>query len=128
MLDHLVEDLLLFKLPVGDVGGSQPSWSHTNNHLLASFLIIWIRPHSLFSPFIQGCDGIVQDNLAPWIWDLVQVVLDFTLGGGGHPNNSKSWPQCYPYPFGIQGQSYNWPTGLPISVWQHPDLPRRRCR
>ena len=79
MLDHLVEDwiLLLFKLPIGDVGGSQPSRSRTNNHLLAGFLIIWIRPHSLFSPFTQGLDDIVQDSLDPWIWDLVQVVLDF---------------------------------------------------
>ena len=79
---HLVEDwiLLLFKLPIGDVGGSQPSWSCTNNHLLAGFLIVWIRPHSLFSPFIQGCDGIVQDSLDPWICDLVQVVLDFAQG------------------------------------------------
>ena len=82
MLDHLVEDwiLLLFKLPISDVGGGQPSWSHTNNHLLAGFLIIWIRPHSLFSPFIQGHDGIVQDSLDPWIWNLVQVVLDFAQG------------------------------------------------
>ena len=79
MLDHLVEDwiLLLFKLSIGDVGGSQPSWSWTNNHLLAGLLIIWIRPHSLFSPFIQGRDGVFQDSLDPWIWDLVQVVLDF---------------------------------------------------
>ena len=53
MLDHLVEDwvLLLFKLPIGNIGGGQPSWSRTNNYLLASFLVIWIRPHSPFGPF-----------------------------------------------------------------------------
>ena len=52
MLDHLVEDwvLLLFKLPVGNIGGGQPSQSRTNSYLLASFLVIWIRPNSLFGP------------------------------------------------------------------------------
>ena len=54
MLDHLVEDwvLLLFKLPIGNIGGGQPSWSHTNSHLWAGFLVVWVRPHSLFSPFV----------------------------------------------------------------------------
>ena len=54
MLDHLVEDwvLLLFKLPIGNIGGGQPSWSHTNSHLWAGFLVVRVRPHSLFGPFI----------------------------------------------------------------------------
>ena len=49
MLDHLVEYwvLLLFKLPVGNIGGGQPSWSCTNSYLWAGFLVVWIRPHSL---------------------------------------------------------------------------------
>ena len=53
MLDHLVEDwvLLLFKLPIGNIGGGQPSWSHTNSYLWAGFLVVQIRPHSLFGPF-----------------------------------------------------------------------------
>ena len=53
MLDHLVEDwvLLLFKLPIGNIGGGQPSWSHTNSYLWAGLLVVWIRPHSLFGPF-----------------------------------------------------------------------------
>ena len=42
-----------------DIGGCQPSWSRTNSNLLASFLVIWIRPHSLFGPFSQRCDGVV---------------------------------------------------------------------
>ena len=73
MPDSLVDDwiLLLLKLPIGDVGGGQSSWSRTESHLLAGFLIVWISPHSLLSPFIQGCNGIVQDSLDPWIWDLV---------------------------------------------------------
>ena len=52
MLDYLVEDwvLLLFKLPVGNVGGGQPSRSRTNSYLLAGLLVIWIRPNSLFGP------------------------------------------------------------------------------
>ena len=48
--------------------------------------------------------------------------------GGGHPSDSGSWPQCYPCPSGIRGQSCSWPIGLPISVRLHPDWPRRRCR
>ena len=53
MLNGLVEDrvLLLFKLPIGDVGGGQSSWSHINNHTLADSLIVRVGPHSLFSPF-----------------------------------------------------------------------------
>ena len=67
MLDHLLEDrvLLLFKLPVGNIGGGQPSWSHTNSYLLAGFLVIWIRSHSLFDPFGQRRNGIVQDSFDP---------------------------------------------------------------
>ena len=73
MLDHLVEDwvLLLFKLPIGNIGGGQPSWSCTNSYLLAGFLVIRIRPHSLFSPICQRHNSIVQGSLDPWVWDLV---------------------------------------------------------
>ena len=54
MLDSLVEDwiLLLFKLPIGDVGGGQSSRSLINSHPLAGSLVVWIRPHSQFSPVI----------------------------------------------------------------------------
>ena len=53
MLDYLVEDwvLLLFKLPISNISGGQSSWPHTNSYFLAGFLIVWIRPNSLFSPF-----------------------------------------------------------------------------
>ena len=52
MLDHLVEDwvLLLFELPVSNIGGGQPGQPRTNSYLLAGFLVIWIRPNSLFGP------------------------------------------------------------------------------
>ena len=42
MLDCLVEDwvLLLFKLPIGNISGGQPSWSHTNSYLWAGFLVV----------------------------------------------------------------------------------------
>ena len=67
MLDHLVEDwaLLLFKLPIGNIGGGQPSWSRTNSYLLAGFLVIWIRPHSLFSPFFEGVMALSRTALTP---------------------------------------------------------------
>ena len=54
MLDHLVEDwvLLLFKLSIDDISGGQPSGPHTNSYLGASFLVVRVRPHSLFSPFV----------------------------------------------------------------------------
>ena len=52
MLDYLVEDwvLLLFKLPVSNIGGCQSSRPHTNSYFLAGFLVVWIRPNSLFGP------------------------------------------------------------------------------
>ena len=52
MLDYLVEDgvFLLFKLPVSNIGGGQPSRPRTNSYLLASFLVVWVRPNSLFGP------------------------------------------------------------------------------
>ena len=52
MLDYLVEDwvLLLFKLPVSDIGGGQPSRPRTNSYLLAGLLVVGIRPNSLFGP------------------------------------------------------------------------------
>ena len=52
MLDYLVEDwvLLLFKLPVSNISGGQPSWPRTNSYFLAGLLIVWIRPNSLFGP------------------------------------------------------------------------------
>ena len=73
MLDHLVEDwvLLLFKLPVGNIGGGQPSRSRINSYLLAGFLVIWIRPSSLFGSICLRRYSIVKDSLDPWIWDPV---------------------------------------------------------
>ena len=52
MFDYSVEDwvLLLFNLPVSNIGGGQSSWPCTNSYFLASFLVIWIRPNSLFGP------------------------------------------------------------------------------
>ena len=52
MLDYLVEDwvLLLFKLPISNISGGQSSWPRTNSYFLVGFLIVWIRPNSLFSP------------------------------------------------------------------------------
>ena len=67
MLDHLVEDwvLLLFKLPIGNIGGGQPSWSRTNSYLLVSFLVIWIRPHSLFALLVKGVMALSRTALTP---------------------------------------------------------------
>ena len=73
MLDYLVEDgvLLLFKLPISNVSGGQPSQPRTNSRFLADFLVVWIGPNSLLSPICLGRDSIILDSLDPWVWDPV---------------------------------------------------------
>ena len=84
MLDSLVEDgiLLLLKLPIGDVGGGQSSWPCLHSHPLAGSLVVRVRPHSLFSPFVQGHDGVVQGSPDPWVWDRGKVDPNFTWREG----------------------------------------------
>ena len=67
MLDHLVEDwvLLLFKLPIGNISGGQPSWSHTNSYLWAGFLVVRVRPHSLSALSFKGIMALSRTALTP---------------------------------------------------------------
>ena len=73
MLDHLVEDwvLLLFKLPIGNIGGGQPSWSHTNSYLWAGFWLsgLGLTPCSVLS--VKGVMALSRTAFDPWVWDLV---------------------------------------------------------
>ena len=67
MLDHLVQDgvLLLFKLPVGNIGGGQPSWSCTNSYLLAGFWLsgLGLTPCSALS--VKGIMALSRTALTP---------------------------------------------------------------
>ena len=67
MLDYLVEDwvLLLFKLPVSNIGGCQSSWPHTNSYFLAGFLVVWIRPNSCLALSVKGVIALSRTALTP---------------------------------------------------------------
>ena len=81
VFSHLIEDwiLLLFLFLVRDIGSGQPSGPIPYRLFLASLLTIWSQPDFLFSTLFKGHDGIVEYHLNPWIWDLVQVLLNFLL-------------------------------------------------
>ena len=71
---------------VGDIGSGQPGDPILYHLFLAIPLTIWSRPDSLLSTLFDGCDSIVKYSLDPWIWDLVQVLLNFLLGEAfAHP-------------------------------------------
>ena len=74
---NLIEDwiLLLLLFPVSDIGGGQPCWPSLHRLLLA----IWSQSDLLLSMLFNGHDSIVEYSLDPWIWDLVQVLLNFLL-------------------------------------------------
>ena len=78
---NLIEDwvLLLFLFPVSDIGGGQPCLPSLHRHLLGITLTIWSRSDSLLSMPFKGCDSIVEYSLDPWMWDLVQLLLNFLL-------------------------------------------------
>ena len=78
---NLIEDwvLLLFLFPVSDVGGGQPCWPSLHCHLLGTFLTVWSWPDSLLSTLFNGCDSVVEYSLDPWMWDLVQVLLNLLV-------------------------------------------------
>ena len=78
---HLIEDgvLLLLLFPVGDIGGGQPCGPSHYSLFLGTPLTIWSRSDSLLSALFDGCDSIVKYSPDPWIWDLVQVLLNFLL-------------------------------------------------
>ena len=82
VFSHLIEDwiLLLLLFPVHDIGSGQPCGPSPYRLFLAIPLTIWGRPDSLLSTLFDGCDSVVEYSLDPWIWDLVQVLLDFLLG------------------------------------------------
>ena len=81
VLGNLIEDwiLLLFLLPVSDIGGGQPCWPSLHRHLLGTFLAVWCRPDSLLSMLFNGCDGVVEYSLDPRTRDVVQVLLNLLL-------------------------------------------------
>ena len=74
---NLIEDWILFLLlfPVSDIGGGQPC----GPGLHRLFLAIWSRSDSLLSTLFNGHDSIVEHGLDPWVWDLVQILLNFLL-------------------------------------------------
>ena len=41
--------------------------------------MVWSWPDSLLSMLFQGCDSVVEYSLDPWVWDLVQVLLDLLV-------------------------------------------------
>ena len=67
----------LFLFPVSDIGGGQPCWLSLHRLLLGISLTIWSWPDSLLSTLFNGCDSVVEYSLDPWIWDLVQILLNF---------------------------------------------------
>ena len=81
VFDHLIEDwiLLLFLLPVHDIGSGQPCWPSLYCLFLAISLTIWSWSDSLLSMLFNRCDSIVEHHLDPWVQDLVQVLLNFLL-------------------------------------------------
>ena len=81
VFNHLVEDwiLLLFLFPVSDIGSGQPCQPNPYRLFLANILTIWAQPDSLLSTLLDGRDSIVKYSFDPWVWDLVQVFLNFLL-------------------------------------------------
>ena len=82
VFSHLVEDwiLLLLLFLVRDIGSGQPSGSSLYCLFLAIPLMIWSQSDSLLSMLFNGYDDIVKYSLDPWIWDLVQVLLNLLFG------------------------------------------------
>ena len=78
---NLIEDwiLLLLLFPVSDIGGGQPGWPSLHRLLLEISLTIWSQPDSLLGTLFNGRNSIAEYSLDPWIWDLVQVLLNFLL-------------------------------------------------
>ena len=78
---NLIEDwvLLLFSFAVSDIGGGQPCWPSLHRLFLAITLTVWSRPDSLLSMLFDGHDSVIEYSLDPWIWDLVQILLNFVL-------------------------------------------------
>ena len=81
MFGNLIEDwvLLLLLLPASDAGGGQPCWPSHYRLFLGNALAIWSWSDSLLCMLFNGHDSIVKYGLDPWVWDLVQVLLDFLL-------------------------------------------------
>ena len=81
VFSHLVEDcvLLLFQYPVSDIGSGQPCQPSPYHLFLANLLTIWSQPDPLLSTLFDGCDSVVEYSFDPWIWDFVQVLLNFLL-------------------------------------------------
>ena len=81
VFNQLVEDwiLLLFLFPVSDIGSGQPCRPSPYRLFLANLLTIQSQPDSLLSTLFNGCDSVVKYSFDPWIWDLVQVFLNFLL-------------------------------------------------
>ena len=81
MFNHSIEDwiLLLFQFPVSDTGSGQSCQPSLYRLNLATILIIWTWPDSLLSTILNRHDSIIEYSLDPWIWDLVQVFLNFLL-------------------------------------------------
>ena len=75
---NLIEDwiLLLLLFPVSDIGGGQPCGPSLHRLFLAISLTIRSRSDSLLSMLFDGRDSIVEYSLDPWVWDLVQVLLN----------------------------------------------------
>ena len=71
--------LLLLLFPVSDIGGDQSCGPDLHRLFLAISLTIWSRSDSSLSTLFNGCDSIVEYSLDPWIWDLVQVLLNLLL-------------------------------------------------
>ena len=73
VLHHLVEDrvLLLFYLPIRNIGSGQSRWFGGYCLPLAGVLASWIGVDSQFSPLLKRGDGIVQDSFDPRIWNFV---------------------------------------------------------
>ena len=81
VFSHLIEDwiLLLFLLPVRDIGSGQPCRPSLYYLFLAIPSTIWNQSDSLLSTLFDGHDSIVKHRLDLWIWNLVQVLLNFLL-------------------------------------------------
>ena len=82
MFGNLIEDwvLILFLFPVSDIDSGQPCWPSLHCLSLAINLMVWSWPDSLLSTLFNGHDSVVEYSLDLWIWDLVQILLNFLLG------------------------------------------------
>ena len=66
-------------IPVSDIGGGQPCGPSHYRLFLGIPLTIWSRSDSLLGMLFDGCDSIIEYSLDPWVWDLVQILLNFLL-------------------------------------------------